>query len=93
MEHMGHFNFGEGVNESVSNGLIYYIGTVMKERNRMYYYKGAFRETDNVIYFKSEVPLTENDVVIFGEKTYFIQSVEKEFLLHQRVGSNVSVSL
>lgn len=59
----------------------------------MYYYKGAFRETDNFIYFKSDVPLAENDVVIFGEKTYFIQSVEKEFLLLQKVGSIVSVSV
>ncbi|NMI05651.1 hypothetical protein HF638_16860 [Paenibacillus sp. SZ31] len=59
----------------------------------MFYYKGAFRETDNFIYFKSDVPLAENDVVIFGEKTYFIQSVEKEFLLLQKVGSIVSVSV
>lgn len=73
--------------------VVNYIGRYMKERNRMFYYKGAFRETDNVIYFKSDVPLTENDVVIFGEKTYFIQSVEKEFLLLQRVGSIVSVSV
>ncbi|WP_145323449.1 hypothetical protein [Paenibacillus xylanexedens] len=59
----------------------------------MFYYKGAFRETDNFIYFKSDVPLAENDVVIFGEKTYFIQSVEKEFLLLQKVGSIISVSV
>lgn len=59
----------------------------------MFYYKGAFRETDNFIYFKSDVPLAENDVVIFGEKTYFIQSVEKEFLLLQKVGSIVSVNV
>ncbi|MDQ0661095.1 hypothetical protein [Paenibacillus sp. W2I17] len=90
---MGIFNFGDGVNESVSIGLIYYIGTVMKERDLMFYYKGAFRETDNVIYFKSDVSLAQNDVVLFGEKKYFIESVEKEFLLLQRVGSIVSVSL
>ncbi|MDN4599780.1 hypothetical protein P5G61_00955 [Paenibacillus sp. F6_3S_P_1C] len=59
----------------------------------MFYYKGAFRETDNFIYFKSDVQLVENDVVIFGEKKYFIESVEKEFLLLQKVGSIVSVSL
>ncbi|WP_340013907.1 hypothetical protein [Paenibacillus sp. FSL K6-1318] len=59
----------------------------------MFYYKGAFRETDNFIYFKSDVPLAENDVVLFGEKTYFIQSVEKEFLLLQKVGSIVTVSV
>ncbi|WP_340399018.1 hypothetical protein [Paenibacillus sp. FSL H8-0079] len=59
----------------------------------MFYYKGAFRETDNFIYFKSDVPLAENDVVIFGERNYFIQSVEKEFLLLQKVGSIVSVSV
>ena len=59
----------------------------------MFYYKGAFRETDNFIYFKTDVPLAENDVVIFGEKTYFIQSVEKEFLLLQKVGSIISVSV
>ncbi|GAS83253.1 hypothetical protein BK131_15025 [Paenibacillus amylolyticus] len=59
----------------------------------MFYYKGAFRETDNFIYFKSDVPLVENDVVLFGEKTYFIQSVEKEFLLLQKVGSIVTVSV
>lgn len=90
---MGIFNFGDGVNESVSIGLIYYIGTVMKERDLMFYYKGAFRETDNVIYFKSDVSLAQNDVVLFGEKKYFIESVEREFLLLQRVGSIVSVSL
>ncbi|PQP85178.1 hypothetical protein C0Q44_12020 [Paenibacillus sp. PCH8] len=59
----------------------------------MFYYKGAFRETDNVIYFKSDISLAANDVVIFGEKKYFIQSVEKEFLLLQRVGSIVFVSV
>ncbi|WP_458123537.1 hypothetical protein [Paenibacillus sp. Z3-2] len=59
----------------------------------MFYYRGAFRETDNFIYFKSDAPLAENDVVIFGEKTYFIQSVEKEYLLLQKVGSIVSVSV
>ncbi|MFC9712550.1 hypothetical protein JNUCC31_05695 [Paenibacillus sp. JNUCC31] len=59
----------------------------------MFYYKGAFRETDNFIYFKSEVQLSESDVVIFGEKKYFIESVEKEFLLLQKVGSIVSVSV
>ncbi|KOY15783.1 hypothetical protein [Paenibacillus xylanivorans] len=59
----------------------------------MYYYKGAFRETDNFIYFKSEVQLAESDVVIFGEKKYFIESVQKEFLLLQKVGSIVSVSV
>ncbi|MGX1828985.1 hypothetical protein ACWIE6_12070 [Paenibacillus taichungensis] len=59
----------------------------------MYYYKGAFRETDNFIYFKSNVQLVENDVVIFGEKKYFIDSVEKEFLILQKVGSIVSVSV
>ncbi|MFE6076940.1 hypothetical protein ACFVQB_20980 [Paenibacillus sp. NPDC057886] len=59
----------------------------------MYYYKGAFRETDNFIYFKSDVRLVENDVVIFGEKKYFIESVEKEFLILQKVGSIVSVSI
>lgn len=90
---MGIFNFGDGVNESVSNGLIDYIGSVTKERDLMFYYKGAFRETDNVIYFKSNVSLAQNDVVLFGEKKYFIESVEKEFLLLQRVGSIVSVSL
>jgi len=86
----------DGVNGSVKIGLIYYyigIGTVMKERKMMFYYKGAFRETDNVIYFKSDVSLAQNDVVLFGEKKYFIESVEKEFLLLQRVGSIVSVSL
>ncbi|MEC0127833.1 hypothetical protein [Paenibacillus pabuli] len=59
----------------------------------MFYYKGAFRETDNFIYFKSDVPLVESDVVVLGEKTYFIESVEKEFLLLQKVGSIVSVSV
>lgn len=59
----------------------------------MYYYKGAFRETDNFIYFKSDFQLAENDVVIFGEKKYFIDSVEKEFLILQKVGSIVSVSV
>jgi hypothetical protein len=59
----------------------------------MFYYKGAFRETDNVIYFKSEVPLVQHDVILFGERTYFIESVEKEFLLLERVGSVVTVSV
>lgn len=59
----------------------------------MYYYKGAFRETDNFIYFKSDVQLAENDVVILGEKKYFIENVGKEFLLLQKVGSIVSVSV
>ncbi|MCM3133330.1 hypothetical protein SAMN05720606_101180 [Paenibacillus polysaccharolyticus] len=59
----------------------------------MFYYKGAFRETDNVIYFKSEVPLVQHDVILFGERTYFIESVEKEFLLLERVGSIVTVSV
>ncbi|WP_405170280.1 hypothetical protein MHI12_21765 [Paenibacillus sp. FSL H8-0280] len=90
---MGIFNFGDEVNESISNGLIYYTGSFMKEMDIMFYYKGAFRETDNVIYFKSDVSLAQNDVVLFGEKKYFIESVEKEFLLLQRVGSIVSVSL
>ncbi|PAF30508.1 hypothetical protein [Paenibacillus sp. 7516] len=58
----------------------------------MYYYKGAFRGADNFIYFKSDVPLAENDVVILGEKKYFIESVQKEFLLLQKVGSIVEVS-
>ncbi|UPK42512.1 MULTISPECIES: hypothetical protein [Paenibacillus] len=59
----------------------------------MYYYKGAFRETDNFIYFKSDVQLAENDVVLLGEKKYFIENVGKEFLLLQKVGSIVSVSV
>jgi len=59
----------------------------------LYYYKGAFRETDNFIYFKSDVQLAENDVVILGEKKYFIENVGKEFLLLQKVGSIVSVSV
>ncbi|MGQ8872731.1 hypothetical protein [Paenibacillus sp. TSA_86.1] len=59
----------------------------------MFYYKGAFRETDNVIYFKSEVLLKQHDMVLFGERTYFIESVEKEFLLLERVGSIVTVSV
>jgi hypothetical protein len=63
------------------------------EGDNLYYYKGAFRETDNFIYFKSDVQLAENDVVIFGEKKYFIDSVEKEFLILQKVGSIVSVSV
>ncbi|MBM6388012.1 MAG: hypothetical protein JSY10_29380 [Paenibacillus sp.] len=58
----------------------------------MYYYKGAFRGADNFIYFKSDVTLAENDVVILGEKKYFIESVQKEFLLLQKVGSIVEVS-
>jgi len=72
-----------------------YIDIYMKERHAitMFYYKGAFRETDNVIYFKSEVPLAQHDVVLFGERTYFIESVEKEFLLLQRVGSIITVSV
>lgn len=48
---------------------------------------------DNVIYFKSEVPLLQHDVIVLGEKTYFIESVEKEFLLLERVGSIVNVSV
>jgi hypothetical protein len=59
----------------------------------MFYYKGAFRETDNVIYFKSEAPLAQHDVILLGERTYFIESVEKEFLLLERVGSIVTVSV
>lgn len=59
----------------------------------MFYYKGAFRGMDNVIYFKSEVPLVQHDVIVLGEKTYFIESVEKEFLLLERVGSIVTVSV
>ncbi|QKS60049.1 hypothetical protein HUB98_09340 [Paenibacillus barcinonensis] len=59
----------------------------------MIYYKGAFRETDNVIYFKSEVTLAANDVILFGERKYFIESVENGFLLLQRVGSIHTVSV
>ncbi|MCK6075246.1 hypothetical protein [Paenibacillus silvae] len=59
----------------------------------MIYYRGAFRETDSVIYFKSEVPLAENDVILLGEKKYFVESVEKEFVLLQRVGSIITVQL
>ncbi|MCM3785135.1 hypothetical protein M3231_19355 [Neobacillus mesonae] len=59
----------------------------------MYYYKGAIPGLDNFIYFKSEIKLNENDVVVLEDKKYFIESIEKGFLLLRRVGSIVAVSV
>ncbi|GAK39072.1 hypothetical protein TCA2_1560 [Paenibacillus sp. TCA20] len=57
------------------------------------YYKGALPGVDNLIYFKSDVQLKENDVVVFNDQKYFIQSIENGLLLLLRVGSIVTVSV
>lgn len=59
----------------------------------MYYYKGALPGVDNFIYFKSDVKVKQNDVVVLDDKKYFVESVEDGFLLLQRVGSIISVSV